>query len=85
VFNLLLFIINNTNTNCNPDNILTQSAGGKDTTSAQHEGLSNVPDTKIDMPISSGLNIQDLEYDESVEPVLFLDNAEKKGDIHTEV
>ena len=41
--------------------------------------VSTIPDTKIDMPISSGLNIQDLEYDESVEPVLFLDNGEKKG------
>jgi hypothetical protein len=79
-------IIKKMTINAKPDNTLNQSVGGKDTTPSQQEGLPNTHDTKINIPISSGLNIQDLEYDESVEPVLFLDNgSEKKGDAHSEV
>lgn len=42
---------------------------------SQQPELTNVnPDTKIDINTGINIQIQDLEYDETVEPVLFLDN-----------
>jgi hypothetical protein len=57
----------------NPNSI---NINNNTTNNTSHDNKSQVtiqPDTKID--INPGLNIQDLEYDETVEPVLFLDNG----------
>jgi len=77
---------NNTNAttkSCHNSNM----ASGNNTTASLLDAPIAAPDTKID--INPGLNIQDLEYDESVEPVLFLDNSDsidnKKGPGHSEV
>ena len=68
------------NSDDNKSHVTTQSYTHQNITVAS-------PDTRID--INPGLNIQDLEYDETVEPVLFLDNTDsidnKKGPGHSEV
>lgn len=70
----------------NSDDTKSQVTPQSDTVTHQNITVAS-PDTRID--INPGLNIQDLEYDESVEPVLFLDNIDsinnKKGPGHSEV
>lgn len=76
-------ITTSANNSIKPDNNTNKLVVDNNTISHQ---AGTTTDTKIDIKIPQEFNIQELEYDESVEPVLFLNNnLEKNGDIHTEV